>query len=126
MSCPCPADNERQLEDVQAAVRAAGLQLRVLRAATERQIDTAFASIVAHRADALFVATDTFFNNRRDQLVTLAARHMVPTIYEWREFTPAGGLVSYGTSLADAYRQAGSLRQLGERVACAPSVAKLA
>jgi putative ABC transport system substrate-binding protein len=100
-------DYERQLEDVQAAVRTAGLQLLDLRAATERQIDAAFATLLSHPADALFVATDTFFNNRRDQLVTLAARHRIPTIYEWREFTAAGGLISYGTSLTDAYRQAG-------------------
>jgi putative ABC transport system substrate-binding protein len=66
-----------------------------------------FATLLSHPADALFVATDTFFNNRRDQLVTLAARHRIPTIYEWREFTAAGGLISYGTSLTDAYRQAG-------------------
>jgi putative ABC transport system substrate-binding protein len=100
-------DYERQLEDVQAAVRTAGLQLLDLRAATERQIDAAFATLLSHPADVLFVATDTFFNNRRDQLVTLAARHRIPTIYEWREFTAAGGLISYGTSLTDAYRQAG-------------------
>ena len=104
---PTWQDYERQLEDVQAACRTAGLQLLDLRAATEHQIDAAFAPLVTHSADALFVATDTFFNNRRDQLVTLAARHTVPTIYEWREFTAAGGLISYGTSLADAYRQAG-------------------
>ena len=101
-------DYERQLEDVQAAVRSVGLQLLDLRAATEHQIDAAFATLLTHRADALFVATDTFFNNRRNQLVTLAASHRVPTIYEWREFTAAGGLISYGTSLADAYRQAGN------------------
>ena len=89
-------DYERQLEGVQVAVRTAGLQLLDLRAATEHQIDAAFATLVTHRADALFVATDTFFNNRRGQLVMLAARHRVPTIYEWREFTAAGGLISYG------------------------------
>jgi len=63
--------------------------------------------VVQHRSEALLVCASPFFNTRREQLVVLAARHALPTIYEWRDFAAAGGLMSYGTSLADAYRQAG-------------------
>ncbi|MGH7062851.1 MAG: ABC transporter substrate binding protein, partial [Stellaceae bacterium] len=69
------------------------------------EIDTAFASLVQRRADALIVSANPFFDTRRDQLLALAARHAVPAIYAWREFATAGGLISYGASLADVYRQ---------------------
>jgi putative ABC transport system substrate-binding protein len=83
------------------------LQLRVLKAGTEGEIQTAFASLVDLQAGALVVGSDAFFNSRREQLVTLASRHYVPAIYEWREFATAGGLISYGTSLTATWRQFG-------------------
>jgi putative ABC transport system substrate-binding protein len=78
-----------------------------LRASTEQEIDTAFAASVQLRAGALLVCADSFFNSRRNQFVALAASHAMPTIYQERTFAEAGGLVSYGTSLTDAYRQVG-------------------
>jgi putative tryptophan/tyrosine transport system substrate-binding protein len=92
---------------VQTAARGFGLQLVVLSAAIENDIDAAFATLVQRRANALLVNTDSFFLTRRNQFVALAARHAVPTIHDLREFTAAGALVSYGTDLADAYRQGG-------------------
>jgi putative ABC transport system substrate-binding protein len=77
----------------------------VLRANAESDFDVAFAILVQQRAGALLVCASPFFNARRQQLVALAARHSVPAIYEWRDFTATGGLMSYGTVLADAYRQ---------------------
>ena len=85
-----------------------GVQLRVLKAGTESDIDAGFASLVQLQASALLVGSDPFLFSRREQLVALAARHAVPAIYEWREFAVAGGLISYGTSLAEMYRQAGA------------------
>ena len=100
-------DAEIQLKEVQAAAHAVGQQIYALNAGSEREFDTAFASPVLQQAGALLVAGSPFFTSRRDQLVTLAARYAVPAIYEWREFATAGGLMSYGTSLPDAYRQVG-------------------
>jgi ABC-type uncharacterized transport system substrate-binding protein len=94
-------------KDVQAAARDHGLQLHVLHAATDRDFDTAFATVAQLRAGALIIGADPFFTSRSQQLGELAVAHRVPTIYEFREFAAAGGLVSYGTSLADAYRQVG-------------------
>jgi putative tryptophan/tyrosine transport system substrate-binding protein len=105
---PNQASTERQIKDVQEAGGAKGVQLRILRADTESDIDLAFASLIQLQADALLVGSDPFLFSRREQLVALAARHAVPAIYEWREFAAAGGLISYGTSLADMYRQAGA------------------
>jgi putative ABC transport system substrate-binding protein len=99
--------SENQLRDVQEAAPRLGLQLVVLRANVESDLDAAFATLVQHRAGALLVCAAPFFNTRRQQLIVLAARHGVPAIYEWRDFAVAGGLMSYGTILADAYRQAG-------------------
>jgi putative ABC transport system substrate-binding protein len=96
-----------QLRDVQEAAARLGVQLVVLRANAESEFNAAFATLVQQRAGALLVCGSPFFNSRREQLVVLAARHAVPAIYEWRDFAAAGGLMSYGTSLADAYRQAG-------------------
>jgi putative tryptophan/tyrosine transport system substrate-binding protein len=98
---------ESQLRDVQEAAARLGVRLVVVRANAESDFDAAFATIVQRRAGALLVVASPFFNSRREQLVVLAARHAVPTIYEWREFAAAGGLMSYGTSLAEAYRQGG-------------------
>jgi putative ABC transport system substrate-binding protein len=98
---------ETQLRDVQAAAAGLGVRLVVLRANVESDFDAAFATLVQQRAGALLVCGSPFFNSRRQQLVVLAARHAVPAIYEWREFATGGGLMSYGTNLADSYRQAG-------------------
>ena len=83
------------------------MQLLILKAGTESEIDAAFATLVQLHAGALVVGPDPFFASRRDQLVALAARHAVPAIYGWREFAAAGGLISYGTSFAANYRQVG-------------------
>jgi putative tryptophan/tyrosine transport system substrate-binding protein len=100
-------NTERNIKDVQEAARAKGVQLSILKAGTESEIGTAFASVVQLRVDALIVATDPFLNSRRDQLVALASRHAVPAIYYWPEFATAGGLISYGPSLTAGYRHAG-------------------
>jgi putative tryptophan/tyrosine transport system substrate-binding protein len=96
-----------QLRDIQEAARTIGLQFHVLRASTDREIDTAFESVAQHRIPALAVTTDSFFITRRDKLTALAARQRVPTMYSLRDFAAAGGLMSYGIDLLDAYRQAG-------------------
>ena len=95
------------MRDVQEAARAKGVQLHILKAGTESEIDTAFASLVQLHAGALVVGADPFFNSRREQLVALAARYAVPAIYEWREFAEAGGLISYGPSQTGLWRQVG-------------------
>ena len=101
------ANTETTLRDVEAAARAIGLQIQVLNASTSREIDAAFATFVRERPDALFVGSDPFFTSRRVQLATLAARHAIPATYAAREFAEAGGLMSYGANIADAYRQVG-------------------
>jgi putative tryptophan/tyrosine transport system substrate-binding protein len=93
--------------DVQEAARVLGLPILVLNARGEADFDQAFASLVQRRARELVVAADPFFINRREQLAAIAARHGVLAIYNQREFVEAGGLMSYGTNLPDAYRQAG-------------------
>jgi putative tryptophan/tyrosine transport system substrate-binding protein len=98
---------ESQLRDVEAAAAGLGVQLVVLRANTPRDFAGAFADLARQRVGALLVTASPFFNSRREQLVVLSARHGVPAIFEWREFVLAGGLMSYGTSLSDAYRQGG-------------------
>jgi putative tryptophan/tyrosine transport system substrate-binding protein len=99
--------SETTLRDLQAAARAMALQIQVFNASTSREIDAVFASFVRERPDALFVDTGPFFTARRVQLVQLAARHAVPATYAGRQFVEHGGLMSYGASLADAYRQVG-------------------
>jgi putative ABC transport system substrate-binding protein len=101
------SDAENQLRDLQQAAARLGLQLIVVRANAESEFDAAFSTLGGQRADALLVCGSPFFNTRREQLVVLAARHAVPAMFEWRDFVTAGGLMSYGTSLADAYRQVG-------------------
>jgi putative tryptophan/tyrosine transport system substrate-binding protein len=98
---------EAETADVKASARVLGRQLRVLNAGTAQEIDAAFATLVQQRAGALLVSGDPFFDSERDRLVALAARYSVPAIYQWREFATIGGLISYGTSILDAYRQAG-------------------
>jgi putative ABC transport system substrate-binding protein len=87
--------------------RPRGQRVLVFKARRESEFELAFASMVQQRIDALIVASDPFFNSRRDQIVALAKRHRIPAIYEWREFCAAGGLASYGASLVTAYRQFG-------------------
>ena len=96
-----------QLADVQSASRAVGQPILILKASNESDFDTAFAALVQHGADALLVTNDAFLFNRRDQIVAMAARNAVPTIYDRREYAAAGGLISYGPNYVDAYRQAG-------------------
>jgi putative ABC transport system substrate-binding protein len=98
---------ETQLEDLQAAARTLGLQLQVLRASTERDCDAAFATVVQRRTGGLVIGNDAFFSSRLEQLAVLALRHAVPTIFQFREFAAAGGLMSYGGSQTESYRLAG-------------------
>ena len=99
---------ERVIRDLQEAARTKGLQLHVLKAGSESEIDTAFASLVQLHVDALVVAADPFLSSRREQLVALASRHAVPSSYAWREFAASGGLISYGPSLTYAFRLVGA------------------
>jgi putative ABC transport system substrate-binding protein len=96
-----------EVRDVQDAGHAIGIQINVLNAGTEGEINSAFTTIVEQRDDALIIGTDPFLLGQRDQLVRLAAHHKVPTIYFLREFVEAGGLLSYGPNIANGYRQAG-------------------
>jgi putative ABC transport system substrate-binding protein len=96
-----------QTKDIEQASQAMKLPVRVLRAATEGEINTAFDTITQQRISALVVGSDPFFTDRGKQIVALAARHAVPAIYQFREFPQAGGLASYGIRLTDAYHQSG-------------------
>jgi putative tryptophan/tyrosine transport system substrate-binding protein len=96
-----------QVNDVQEAARAVGQQLLILRASSEEEIEAAFATAAERRAGALLVAADPYMFSQRERLVAFAARYAIPAIYEVREYATAGGLMSYGVSLADAYRQVG-------------------
>ena len=105
-----PADvtlTDAQLKEVTTAARAMGLQIQVHNADTRAEIDAAFEAIGRERPDALFVATTPFLNGRRVQLTQLAAFHRLPAIYALRDYAEAGGLMSYGADIVDAYRQAG-------------------
>jgi len=104
---PSQHDAPAQADEVTEAARVLGLKLHVVYAGSERDLEAAFATCVQLRAGALQVAADPFFNSRREQIVALAARYMVPAIYEWRYFVELGGLASYGTSLSDGFRQGG-------------------
>jgi putative ABC transport system substrate-binding protein len=101
------ANSEMMLRDVDAAAGALGVQIQVFNASTSREIDAAFKALVRERPDALFVGTDSFFTSRRIQLVNLAARHALPASFGQREFAEVGGLMTYGTNLADVFRQMG-------------------
>jgi putative ABC transport system substrate-binding protein len=96
-----------QTQELQAAVRAIGLRLLVVNASNPIEIEEAFATLVRERVDALQIGVDPLFGNHRDQIVALAARNKLPTIYPWREFTAAGGLMNYGSSIPDAFRLVG-------------------
>ena len=100
---------EGMVKDMREIARAKGIQLHVLKATTEKEIDAAFASLDQARAGALIVGDDPFFTSRREQIVGLASRHGVPAIYQFRDFVTSGGLISYGVSLTSAYRQAAML-----------------
>jgi putative ABC transport system substrate-binding protein len=104
---PANRSAEIQVRDMQAAARTLGLELHILQASTERDIDAAFATLTRLRAGALVISPEAFFNSRSEQLAALTVRHAVPAIYTYREFAAAGGLMSYGGSITDSYRQAG-------------------
>ena len=99
---------ESTLQDVGQAARAMGMQVQTVRASTSREIDAAFATIARERPDGLFVTGDPFLNARRVQIALLAGRHAVPAIYSGREYAEAGGLMTYGSDITDAYRQMGA------------------
>ena len=104
---PQNPDIQTRLTGVQQAARAVGQQIHIMYASSEAELDTGFAALAQGRVGALLVGSDPFFNSRRDQIVALAAHHTIPAIYEGRQYALAGGLISYGTNLADGYRQVG-------------------
>ena len=104
---PTSPGSERQERETQAAAQALGQQLHVFKASGERDIDNVFAALTQYRIGALLIAANALFTGQRDQLVALAARHAMPVLHYTREFAEAGGLMSYGSSLTDAYRQVG-------------------
>jgi putative ABC transport system substrate-binding protein len=104
---PTNPNTESETADMLAAGSALGRKIQIVRASTESEVDAAFASLVQQRADALIVAAQAFFTGRRQQVLALAQRHSLPAIYQRRDFVAAGGLMSYGTSVLDAHRQAG-------------------
>jgi putative ABC transport system substrate-binding protein len=103
-----PKITEATLRDVESAADAIGLQIQILNASTSAEIDAVFATLARERPDALFVGSDPFLNSRRVQLSLLAVRHAIPAIYGNREFAEVGGLLTYGSDIADAYRQVGA------------------
>jgi len=104
---PNSAYTEPETSHVHEAGLAAGLKVLLLAASNENEIGTAFANLVGQKVGALIVSADPFFTSHRDQVVALAARHAIPTIYQWRDFPVIGGLVSYGADRIDTYRQTG-------------------
>jgi putative ABC transport system substrate-binding protein len=104
---PSNPQAETQVQDVQRAARTIGQRVLILHATTERELNMVFATLVQERADALIVGGDTFFTSQPTSSVLQTARHAIPAIYPWRSHADAGGLMSYGTSLTDAYRQVG-------------------
>lgn len=102
-----PNNPAEKVRDANERAHEIGLQVLSLTATTERELATAFEKLVQQRAGALLVNADAFFTGNRGRIIALAALHRIPAIYAWREFAEAGGLISYGTSLADSYRQAG-------------------
>ncbi|MGC1326979.1 MAG: ABC transporter substrate-binding protein, partial [Xanthobacteraceae bacterium] len=105
---PGYADAELQLKELQEASKTTGLKTHIVNAGTRPDIDAAFTTLVQQGIDTLLVANDPFFQSRREQIVALAAQHAIAASYSGREFVDAGGLISYGPSLTDAYRLAGS------------------
>ncbi len=104
---PTFTDFDAQLQDIREAAKTAALEIHVLRASTELEIESAFAKIAQIRAGALLVASDPYFNTLPNQITALATRYAIPAIYETREFIKAGGLASYGVGLEEAYHQVG-------------------
>jgi putative ABC transport system substrate-binding protein len=104
---PANRNHPSHARTLEAVARAGGQQLIVIGAAADGDFEPAFAMLIQRRADALVVNADPFFDSRQEQIVRLATRHAVPTIFPWREYVQAGGLASYGTGLLDAHRQAG-------------------
>jgi putative ABC transport system substrate-binding protein len=104
---PNNPNSETNTKDVQAAARSIGQQIQIHRAGNEREIDIAFTNLVQQRAGALLVGSDGFFYTRRDKVTALCAQYAVPAIFSYREYAAAGGLMSYGPSFANGYRQAG-------------------
>ena len=102
-----PVLTKISIEDAQAAARSLGLELHVLNASTERDFDVVFANLMQLRASGLVIGTDAFFSSRLEQLAALSVRHAVPTVYHFREFAAAGGLISYGGSITDAFHSTG-------------------
>jgi putative ABC transport system substrate-binding protein len=102
-----PSNAEILSSDLQATARLFGLQLHLLHASSDADIDAVFATVTEQRAGGLVIGTDAFFTNRTERLAALALRYHIPTIYQWREFVAAGGLMSYGGSAPDSYRLAG-------------------
>jgi putative ABC transport system substrate-binding protein len=102
-----PQQTASETREAQDAARALGLELIIVNASNESEIDRAFATLAQHGAQVLFVIGDALFTSRREQLVALAARYAIPTVHTFREFAVAGGLMSYGTILVDVYREAG-------------------
>src|SRR5262249_40286868 len=100
-------NGQSYVSELEPIARAAGQRTLVLNASNDHDLEAAFAMLVQNGADAVVVAPDPFLGSRPDRVVALAARHAVPAIYQWREFVAAGGLISYGTNLADAHRQQG-------------------
>ena len=102
-----PTSTESTLRDAEQAARSMGMQIQILRASSDVEIDAAFATLESRRPDALFVHQDPFFGSRRVQLVQLITYHRLPAIYTLRDFPEVGGLMSYGSNIVDAYRQIG-------------------
>jgi len=102
-----PVEAAAQTRELQAAAGTLGLRLAVVNASSPIEIEEAFATLVRERVDALQIGVDALFGSHRDQIVALAARHKVPAIYPWREFTAAGGLMNYGSNIREAFRQVG-------------------
>ena len=102
-------NTERIIQDTQQAARMKGVQLHVLKAANDAEVDNAFSAIVELHADALLLGSDAFFFSRREQIAALASRQAIPAIYSIREYAAAGGLISYGASLSALFREAASM-----------------
>jgi ABC-type uncharacterized transport system substrate-binding protein len=95
------------LEDIDAAVRAIGQRLLVVKASNDTELDAALAALVRERVGAMLVAADPYFDTRRDRIIASAAQNRLPAMYQFREFAVAGGLISYGPNITDSYRQGG-------------------
>ena len=104
---PNSPTSETVSKEMEQTAQTLGLRVLILKAGTESEIDAAFATLLELHAGGLIVASEPFFDSRREQLVALASRHSLPAVYAWPEYAAAGGLMSYGTALLDAYRQAG-------------------